>query len=259
MKEFFKSYRFLIATLAVFIGAGWVAVTEEQYFQAPIRINATPFLSVPISYSHNTSTVTAFAGGGTGATSLTKEYNVVSVVATALDSVKLPTAYNGSHAVVSNTDSADALAVYPPTSGSIDGGTTTTGYLVIPAGDTVEFWGTSATAWKSSHKAPAFQSATFGAATAGTTQTQAGATALTKTFNKVTTGNANDGVALPGGLQPMCVMVSNISANALKVYGANADNDTIDGGSADASVTQAASAKSIWYCTTDGVAWTSFQ
>jgi hypothetical protein len=104
-----------------------------------------------------------------------------------------------------------------------------------------------------------YTSQTFGTATAGLTQTQAGATALSKTFNKVTTGNANDGVALPSGSTSMCVMVSNISANALKVYGNNADDDTIDGGSADASVTQAASAKSVWYCTTNGVAWTSFQ
>lgn len=102
-----------------------------------------------------------------------------------------------------------------------------------------------------------YVSHTFGAATAGATQTQAGATALAATMNKVTTGSANDGVALPAGTTPMCVWVTNISANALKVYGANADDDTIDGGSADASVTQAASAKAIWYCTSNGVAWTS--
>lgn len=99
----------------------------------------------------------------------------------------------------------------------------------------------------------------FGAATAGATQTQAGATALTAQLSKVTTTSANDGVALPAGTAPMCVMICNLSANNLKVYGANADDDTIDGGSADASVTQAASAKSVWYCTANGVAWTSFQ
>lgn len=99
----------------------------------------------------------------------------------------------------------------------------------------------------------------FGAITAGGTQTQAGATACNTSFCKVTTSVANDGVTLRAGTEPGCQMISNISANALRVYGHNSDNDTIDGGSADVHVTQAASAKSVWYCTTNGVAWTSFQ
>jgi hypothetical protein len=98
---------------------------------------------------------------------------------------------------------------------------------------------------------------TSAAVTAGTTQTQAGATAITVTMNRVTTGNANDGVALPGGTSQVCVFVSNISANALKVWPSNADNDTINGGSADAEVAHPAS-KAAWYCTMDGTAWLAF-
>lgn len=293
MKGFLKNKVMLILTAvcAVSFLAAWQSVTEEQFFQAPVHFNATPFASVPISYSHNTSAITAHAGGGQGsATALTKEYSTVSVVASAADSVKLPTAYAGAHMVIENTDSTDALAVFPITGGTIDGGSANAS-VSLPAGNVLELWGTSATNWRSSltmcvasgagsfttlaasgaatlsstlavsgiASFASYQASTFGPATAGTTQTQVGATVLSKTLNKVTTGNANDGVALPAGTGAMCLMISNISANALKVYGNNSDDDTIDGGSADASVTQAASTKSIWYCTTNGIAWTSFQ
>ena len=55
----------------------------------------------------------------------------------------------------------------------------------------------------------------YATATAGTTQTQAGATALTGAINYVTTGNANDGVKLPSNyaLGDM-VMVCNSSGAA---------------------------------------------
>lgn len=57
------------------------------------------------------------------------------------------------------------------------------------------------------------------AVTAGTTQTLAGATPITAAITSVTTGNANDGVALPTG----CVfgdevVLFNLSAVALKVW-----------------------------------------
>lgn len=72
--------------------------------------------------------------------------------------------------------------------------------------------------------------------TAGTTQTQAGATAIASPVVLVTTGNANDGVILPSGSNPtnygMCVIVKNLSAAALKVYpqsGGNINNASAAG------------------------------
>lgn len=56
-------------------------------------------------------------------------------------------------------------------------------------------------------------------ATAGTTQTQAGATALTGFINYVTTGNASDGVKLPADRTAGdIVYVVNSSGVALNVY-----------------------------------------
>lgn len=55
--------------------------------------------------------------------------------------------------------------------------------------------------------------------TAGTTQTQAGATALTKEFNNITTvTTAGDGVALPTAVAGLSVTVKNGGANALTIY-----------------------------------------
>lgn len=61
--------------------------------------------------------------------------------------------------------------------------------------------------------------------TAGTTQTQAGATALTGRYNNVTTvGTAGDGVKLPTASAGLKVTVRNSGANTLKCYPATSDN-----------------------------------
>jgi hypothetical protein len=78
------------------------------------------------------------------------------------------------------------------------------------------------------------------AVTASTTQTIAGATQLTGTYNNVTVvANASDAVGLPPlkyvGQQ---VLVTNAGANPAKVFPASGDTTkTIDGGTAGASVT----------------------
>ena len=72
--------------------------------------------------------------------------------------------------------------------------------------------------------------------TAGTTQTMAGATALTKDINIVTiNGNDDDGVALPTAVAGKEVMIINSdAAQRLQVWPGNGFSDTIDGGSANA-------------------------
>lgn len=57
-----------------------------------------------------------------GATALTTDINRVTVVATASDGVKLPTAAAGLEILIINDDSTDALQVWPNTSDAIDGG-----------------------------------------------------------------------------------------------------------------------------------------
>jgi len=94
--------------------------------------------------------------------------------------------------------------------------------------------------------------------TAGTTQTQAGATALTTVYNQVTTcANFLDGVALPSATAGAnkCVII-NAGANAVQVWPANGSSETIAGGSADA-----ADVAPLWpgeqreYSCVDGIDW----
>lgn len=81
-------------------------------------------------------------------------------------------------------------------------------------------------------------------ATAGTTQTQAGATALTAAVNLVTTGNANDGVVLPTGMTAGDVVyVVNLSAAVLKVYPAT--DGKLNNGSANAAVSMRANTTAV--------------
>ncbi len=73
------------------------------------------------------------------------------------------------------------------------------------------------------------------AITAGTTQTQVGATALTARYNDVTVvGTANDGVRLPAGNPGLSIMVHNAAALPLKLYPAT--GAAINGGTADAAI-----------------------
>lgn len=91
--------------------------------------------------------ITAFATGGqTNATLLSGEFNNVSIVATAGDSVKLPGASLGGFMRVKNTGVAD-LAVFPATGGTINGGSANAS-ITIPVGATKEFNGTSTTNWE---------------------------------------------------------------------------------------------------------------
>lgn len=85
--------------------------------------------------------------------------------------------------------------------------------------------------------------------TAGTTQTFAGATAVTTDLAVVTTGNAQDGIVLPTVAPGKVVVVKNSSANAGKVYVAN--GGTLDGTAGATGVASglAASKTTLFGCT----------
>jgi len=92
--------------------------------------------------------------------------------------------------------------------------------------------------------------------TAGATQTQAGATALTKNTNRVTVvGTNGDGVKLPTAVAGLEILIINDdSAQTLKIW--PADSDAIDGGSADAvDANQLAAGSSRRYIAVDGTNW----
>jgi hypothetical protein len=92
--------------------------------------------------------VTAYAGGGqANATAITSSYCVVSTVATAGDSVKLPSAAAGLKVTVFNEDSTDALDLFPNTSDNIDGAGVDTA-VSLAAGNNVTYFAIDATNWR---------------------------------------------------------------------------------------------------------------
>ena len=64
--------------------------------------------------------------------------------------------------------------------------------------------------------------------------TQGTATALTKTYNIISTASANQGVVLPSAAAGLVINLYNVSGNTIKVYPAS--TETIDGGSANAPI-----------------------
>lgn len=111
------------------------------------RIDGAKTFSAPILHSQ-TGSITAHAGGGQGsATALTTEVNVVATVASANDSVKLPTAAAGLQILVFNAG-ANAVDVYPATGGAIDALGTNNPYSVAATASRL-FVGVSSTAWLS--------------------------------------------------------------------------------------------------------------
>lgn len=85
--------------------------------------------------------------------------------------------------------------------------------------------------------------------TAGTTQTQAGATAMTASINDVeTVANVNDGVKLPTAVPGLVRYVSNNGANSMRVYPNT--SDTVNGGSVNVHVDQAAGNKTMYVAMT---------
>lgn len=81
------------------------------------------------------------------------------------------------------------------------------------------------------------------AKTAGTTQTQAGATAITSTITLGTTGNADDGYLLPAMTAGRILIIHNVSANAAKVY-ANG-TETLNGTAGNAGSTALTASKTM--------------
>lgn len=91
------------------------------------------------------------------------------------------------------------------------------------------------------------------AITAGTTQTQAGATAIVTDIVIVTTGNANDGVLLPPIKAGNLIVINNASANAGKIY-ANG-TETLNGTAGNAGSTALGASKTVTVvAVADGVA-----
>lgn len=113
------------------------------------RLNVTGNAVVTGFVLRSTTTgIAAFAGGGqASATPLTTDVNNVTTVATAADSVRLPTALAGMKILVFN-NGANALAVFPATGGQIDSLGVNNSFSVS-AGGSRAFFAINTTQWYS--------------------------------------------------------------------------------------------------------------
>ena len=92
--------------------------------------------------------ITAFATGGQGsAVELLETYNVVTVVGTAGDSVRLPTTFFERAVIwVSNADATEAMDLFPASGGDLGQGLNAA--LSIPAGESAYFINAGSTTWR---------------------------------------------------------------------------------------------------------------
>lgn len=87
--------------------------------------------------------------------------------------------------------------------------------------------------------------------TAGTTQTQAGGTALKYGLNEVTSvANASDALTMPEAKKGSGVIIANDGGNAANLFPAS--GDTINDAAQDAAVSVADNTLSLYFCATDG-------
>ena len=102
--------------------------------------------------------------------------------------------------------------------------------------------------------------ASFAAVTAGTVQTQAGATAITTEIAQVTVGTASDGVILPAlsaALIGARITLINASANAGKIYCPGATSTNTINGTAGATGVALAASKTTFLVAVSATAWVS--
>jgi hypothetical protein len=121
-------------------GIGWGGADQMRFFAGGVEaLRFTELSSGAIQAPSASLAVTAFAGGGQGsATALTQSYNVITVVATAGDSVRLPDVFSlNSLIYIKNDDAAEAADVFPATGDDLGAGLNTAVSLL--AGESLTF------------------------------------------------------------------------------------------------------------------------
>lgn len=164
--------------------------------------------------------VVAHAGGGqTDATQLNIGSNVITVVASAGDSVKLPTDVLGQTVIVYNAG-ANVANIFPNLGDSING-MAANAPLALPAGASMLFIGVSTSNWVvESNVTPVYDTNTTVVAHAG--GGQANATPLNLGMNNLTTvATTADSVKLPANPLGQTVIVVNLTSNHADVYPAS--------------------------------------
>lgn len=172
--------------------------------------------------------LTAHAGGTQAAAlALVSSINRVTTVATAADSVKLPTSVAGLVITIIN-NGANAMQVFGASTDTINGVATATGVSQHP-NSVVRYYCAVAGLWQSEDLGIGYAASfpTFSAnssLTAHAGGTQAAGLQLTASVNNVTTvATAGDSVLLPASAAGMEITVTNSGVASMQVYGNGTD------------------------------------
>lgn len=176
------------------------------------------------------SNITAYAGGGqTNAFQLTCEVNLITTVATAGDSVKLPAAIKGLTIVVVNKG-ANPMTVFGAGTDIIDDNASATGVTQMQFSEVIYSCATDGK-WYANGLGTGFAGAfpTLGSTdniTASATQTQIAGTPLTTPLNRVVTvASPGNAVTLPASKNGMVITVTDAHAtNSIQVFPASGDS-----------------------------------
>lgn len=242
----------------IYVNTGTLASpTWSTLFSGTGSVQYSPFV--------NTATFSEFAQTGVtagatqtqaGATVLTGQMVQVSTVTTAGDGVKLPASAAGLEILVINKG-ANRMQVYGTGADTIDDQTNTVGVPQM-AGSAVIYASAAAGNWYSEGLATGFGGpglqtlSNMGTGvTAGTTQTQAGATALTSMINRIAVcANSGDGVRLPASAVGLAIIVINRGAQPALVYGGG--TDTINGIATATGVPLGVGTEAVYICDVAG-------
>ncbi len=155
-----------------------------------------------------------------GQGSLTKDYNDVTTVANANDTVTLPVAYASRYCLVKNSG-ANILKVFPATGDDLGNGVNAS--TTLNPGQLFCWFAVDNTNWY--QMIGVMQNSIAATITASTTQTQ-GQQALVKDVNEVSTvANANDVVTMPTAPTfSRTVTIINNGANVLQIFPATGDD-----------------------------------
>ncbi len=173
-------------------------------------------------------TVTALAGGGqTGATSLSPDFNNITTVATAGDSVMLPQATSPIEVICVN-ETANACQVFGTATDTINGIACAVGYSQ-PANSQATYISITPGKWSvvpgAGYSAQFPTLSTTNAITAKASGTISNSTLLTTVINRVTTvTTGGDSVLLPPSAAGMQLTVHNAHAsNSMGIFPASGD------------------------------------
>jgi hypothetical protein len=175
-------------------GLGWGGDTFVAIAGGVLALSLRTLNAGTIQAPSASLTITAFATGGQGsAVELIDSYTIITVCATAGDSVRLPDTWSLNSIMFIKNEGAAACDVFPSSGDDLGQGTDV--QVSLPPGESIAFLGTAAQAtWTPIHT-NTLKNETITAD--NVSQTQASGTTFTSRLVTVISVNANDSITLP--------------------------------------------------------------